>query len=375
MLSLFNHTTITIALGSAVLGAISGALGSFAVLRRQSLIGDAISHAALPGIVLAFVITGSKSALVLMSGAAIAGLCGMLVVMLVTSTSRVKFDSALGLVLSVFFGFGLVLLTWIQKKPSAAQAGLDRFLFGQAAGLLTRDVWVLAITTVFAFALLALFWKEFKLLAFDRDYGLSLGLPLKKLDVVLTGLIVVAIVLGLQTVGVVLMSAMIVAPGAAARQWTNRLGKMVALAGLFGAISGIIGAVVSSSVEKLPTGPTIVLAVGAFVLFSLLAAPRRGLIAETLRRRHNRRKLRLNAVLTDLFELESQHALETPHGHTAQAIQAMSFGQGPVQHNLEELEQRGLVARMGSQRWTLTPRGRDRVERLVARLGHHEDEA
>src|SRR5688500_8504563 len=127
---LLNHTTLTIAMGAAVLGAVSGTLGSFAVLRRQSLVGDAISHAALPGIVAAFILTGSKSPLVLMVGAALAGLVGMLIVMLIANTTRVKFDSALGIVLSVFFGFGLVLLTWIQKQPEAAQAGLDKFLFG-----------------------------------------------------------------------------------------------------------------------------------------------------------------------------------------------------------------------------------------------------
>jgi len=372
---LFNHTTITIALGAAVLGAVSGALGSFAVLRRQSLVGDAISHAALPGIVAAFILTGAKSPLVLMAGAAAAGLVGMLIVMLISNTSRVKFDSALGLVLSVFFGFGLVLLTWIQKHPEAAQAGLDRFLFGQAAGLLRRDVWALMGIGAVSFLLMAIFWKEFKLLAFDRDYGVSLGFPMRRLDVLLTGLITVAIVLGLQTVGVVLMSAMIVAPAAAARQWTNRLGRMVLLAGAFGAISGVLGAAISSSVSRLPTGPVIVLIVGIFVTISLLMAPRRGLIAEAFRRRKNRLKLRLDAVLTDLYELESQHTLATPHGHTAKAIQAMSFGEGPAAQSLKALEERGLVARFGADRWTITEKGRHRVERMLQRLGVTEHEA
>ncbi len=366
--SVFNHTTITIATGAAVLGAVSGALGSFAVLRRQSLIGDAISHAALPGIVMAFILTGSKSPLVLMLGAGVAGLTGMLVVMLISSSNRVKYDSALGIVLSVFFGFGLVLLTWIQKRPEAAQAGLDRFLFGQAAALLRRDVWALATIAAVSFIVLAMLWKEFKILAFDRDYGVSLGLPMRRLDVLLTGLITVAIVLGLQTVGVVLMSAMIIAPASAARQWTNRLGRMVLLAGVFGAIAGVIGAVASSTIPRLPTGPSIVLAVGVIVIISLALAPGRGLISETLRRRKNHKKLRLDAVLTDLYELESQHTPETPHGHTAKAIQAMSFGEGEVLKNLLELESRGLVARFSTNHWAITEKGRHRVERLVQQL-------
>ncbi len=376
MLSLLNHTTVTIALGAAILGAVSGSLGSFAVLRRQSLVGDAISHAALPGLVAAYILTGAKSSLVLLTGAAVAGLLGMLIVMLISNTSRVKFDSALGLVLSVFFGLGLVLLTWIQKKPEAAMAGLDRFLFGQAAALLRRDVWMFACVAAVVFSLLAAFWKEFKILAFDRDYGVSLGMPMRSLDIILTGLVTVAIVLGLQTVGVVLMSAMIVAPAAAARQWTNRLGRMVLLAGLFGAGSGVAGAVASTAIQRLPTGPTIVLIAGFVVLVSVTAAPRRGLIAEALRRRHNRQKLRLDAVLCDLFELESQHELATPHGHTAQAIQAMSFGEGPVDKTLAELESRDLAARFGSERWTLTGKGRQRVERMIHKLesgNRHEE--
>ncbi len=373
--AVFNHTTITIATGAAVLGAVSGALGSFAVLRRQSLIGDAISHAALPGIVIAFILTGSKSPLVLMLGAGIAGLIGMLVVMLISNSSRVKYDSALGIVLSVFFGFGLVLLTWIQKSPEAAQAGLDQFLFGQAAALLRRDVWALVAIAGLAFVMLAILWKEFKILAFDRDYGISLGLPMVRLDVLLTGLITVAIVLGLQTVGVVLMSAMIIAPASAARQWTNRLGRMVLLAGAFGALAGVIGAVASSTISNLPTGPSIVLAVGVIVIISLAMAPRRGLIAEALRRRKNHKKLRLDAVLTDLYELESQHNLATPHGHTARAIQAMSFGEGEVVGSLIELESRELIERMGADHWMITEKGRQRVDRLISQLNSSAESA
>ncbi len=233
MLELFDDYTLrTVALGSAALGITSGSLGSFAVLRRQSLLGDAISHAALPGVAIAFLLTGSKAPLVLVLGAALAGFLGTLLVLGVTRTTRVKYDSALGIVLSVFFGFGLVLLTFIQRRPDASQAGLDRFLFGQAAGLLQRDLVTMAVLGAAALALMLLTWKELKLLAFDPDFGSSLGFPMRALDVLLTSLLVVAIVIGLQTVGVVLMAAMVIAPFAAARQWTHRLGLGVGLAAL-----------------------------------------------------------------------------------------------------------------------------------------------
>jgi manganese/zinc/iron transport system permease protein len=286
-----DYTIRTVALGAAVLGIVSGTLGCYAVLRRQALLGDAMSHAALPGIALAFLLTGVRELSVLLLGAAVAGWVATLVMMAITQTTRIKEDSALGMVLAVFFGFGLVLLAFAQKQPTAAQAGLDTFLFGQAASLVTRDVLTMASVGAVALGLMLLFWKEFKLLSFDPDYGATIGLPIRLLDIGLTSLIVVAIVIGLQTVGVVLMSAMLIAPAAAARQWTDRLGLMVVLAGMFGALSGVIGAVVSATARGLSTGPTIVLTVSAFVVASLLIAPNRGLLWKWLHHQRTRRRL------------------------------------------------------------------------------------
>ncbi|MEN9934846.1 MAG: hypothetical protein RLZZ387_1425 [Chloroflexota bacterium] len=282
---LFDYTLRTVALGAALLGVVSGALGAYAVLRRQSMLGDAMSHAALPGIALAFLVTGSKDTAVLMAGAALAAWLGALLALGIARTTRVKDDSALGLSLSVFFGLGLMLLTFVQRQPNANQAGLDKFLFGQAAALLERDVAAMAAFGLPALLLMLLFWKEFKLLSFDPGFAASLGMPVRLLDVLLTSLLVVAIVIGLQTVGVVLMSALIVAPAAAARQWTDRLGVMVGLSALFGAAAGVSGAVLSSVAARLPTGPTIVLCVSGLVLFSLLFGARRGLVWGWVRRR------------------------------------------------------------------------------------------
>jgi manganese/zinc/iron transport system ATP- binding protein len=226
---ILDYTLRTVALGTAVLGIVSGSLGAFAVLRRQSLLGDAMSHAALPGIVLAFLLTRSKTPVVLLLGAILAGWLAALLMSTTVRHTRIKQDSALGLLLSVFFGFGLVLLTFVQRIPDAGQAGLNRYLFGQAATLLQQDIITMAALGGVALTIMLLFWKEFKLLSFDPGFGASLGFPMRALDTLLTTLIVVAIVVGLQAVGVVLMSAMIVAPAAAARQWTNRLSVMVAL--------------------------------------------------------------------------------------------------------------------------------------------------
>jgi manganese/zinc/iron transport system permease protein len=359
-----DYTLRTVALGSTVLGAVAGTIGVFAVLRRQSLLGDAISHAALPGIALAFMLTGSKETLVLVLGAALAGWVATLFVLGVVRGSRVPEDSALGIALSVFFGAGLVLLTFLQNRPSAAQAGLDKFLFGQAATLLERDVAVIAALGAIVIASVMLCWKELKLLAFDREFGASLGLPMARVEIVLTTLLVLAIVIGLQTVGVVLMSALVVAPAVAARQWTDRLGGMVALAALFGAIAGTTGALASSRVERLPTGPTTVLAVTALVAVSVGFAPRRGLVWSAVRRRANRRRLRGDTVLRDLYALARHHE-DPDHGHAAAVLEAMGPGKGGVDRSLALLAEQGWVRQGADGTWRLTPSGRLRAEALA----------
>jgi len=276
---MFDFTLRTIASGAAVLGGVAGALGCFAVLRRQSLLGDAISHAALPGIVLAFILSGARAAPVLVTGAAVAGWLGALLVTGMVRAGRIPRDTALGIVLSSFFGFGLVLLTWVQQKPDARQAGLDTFLFGQAATLLPEDVRWITVLGGGALLLVALLWKAFSLITFDPDYARVRGLPVRRLEIALDGLLVLAIVLGLQMVGVVLMSALVVAPAVAARQWTRSLGAMVVVAGGLGAIAGVIGAMVSATGQGIPTGPVIVLVVSLMVLLSLLLRPGRASLA------------------------------------------------------------------------------------------------
>jgi manganese/zinc/iron transport system permease protein len=365
---LFDYTFRTVALGSGVLGIVSGALGSYAVLRKQSLLGDAISHAALPGIAIAFLLTLSKASLILVSGAAIAGWIGTVLIMNITKNTRIKDDGALGLVLSVFFGFGLVLLTFIQKKPYANQAGLDKFLFGQAAALLERDVITMAILSGVVLTILVLFWKEFKLLSFDSEFAASIGLPIRFLDYLLTGLLVLAIVVGLQTVGVVLMSAMVVAPAAAARQWTDRLAGMVILSSLFGALAGICGAIISSSITRLPTGPTIVVFISLIVFVSILFAGNRGLVWNWIRKQQNRRKLQIEAVLSDLYILAQQHG-NIDHEHPVEVLRTMSIGHGGVDQSLKELKSRNWVEEKPSGGWVLTSMGYKEAQRVSESRG------
>jgi len=357
---LFNDYTLrTITIGTAILGAVCGMLGSFAVLRKQSLLGDAISHAALPGIAIAFLITGAKESDTLLLGALISGLIGAFWIKSIITKTHLKSDTALGLILSLFFGVGMLLLTFIQKQPNANQAGLDKYLFGQAATLLEKDVWFMASVTGVCLVVLLLFWKEFKLLLFDADYTKTLGFNIKFLDALITSFIVVAIILGLQTVGVVLMSAMLLAPAAAARQWTNSLAVMVALAAIFGALSGVIGTGISASYPNLSTGPVIVLMASVFVLVSFIFSPGRGLLFKEIRFRQNRNDLKLHKTLSFMYDIAKTHEdIDHPH-----SVKILNNFLGYSKKSLHKLEEKNLIIVMGTN-WSLTKKGFEKAKNL-----------
>jgi manganese/zinc/iron transport system permease protein len=281
-MTFFNDVTLqTVVLGTAALGAATGLVGSFAVVRRQSLLGDAVSHAALPGLSLAFLL-GARSPAWLLFGAAIAGWLAMTIVGVIVRRSRIPFDAALGGTLAVFFGLGIAVMTGIRRfNADAAEHGLERYLFGQAATMRTTDLEViLSVGIALTLAVIA-FWKEFKLLSFDPDYAAVLGYRVRLLDWFLTALVVLAVVIGLQAVGVVLMSTLLIAPAVAARQWTDRLGQLSLLAAAFGATAGLAGTLLSHELSQprkpVPTGPTIVLCATAVAVGSILFAPQRGI--------------------------------------------------------------------------------------------------
>ncbi len=334
-------------------------LGSFAVLRKQSLLGDAISHAALPGIALAFLITGAKDTNILLLGALVSGLIGTFWIRGMITKTHLKTDTALGLILSLFFGFGMLLLTFIQKQPNANQAGLDKYLFGQAATLVEKDVWLMATVTGICLIVLLLFWKEFKIMLFDADFTKTLGFNIRFIDILITFFIVLAIVLGLQTVGVVLMSAMLLAPAAAARQWTNRLSVMIFLAAIFGAFSGVMGTAISATQNNLSTGPVIVLVAAVFVIVSFIFPPGRGILFRQLRFRKNRRDLKLQKTLQFMHSIAVTHEnIEHPH-----SIMILNNFQGFTKKTLQKLEEKDWITLSGQQ-WALTQKGFHSAENL-----------
>ena len=287
---LFDYTIRNVALGAAILGVVGGVLGSFAILRRQGLFGDALAHATLPGVCVAFMLSGAKAPVVLLLGAALSAGLGALLILTIVNRTRIKQDAALGIVLSVFFGAGTVLLTYIGRSGSGDQSGLDRFIFGQAATIVWDDVVIMGVLAALALLVVAVLFKEFKLLSFDPAFAASLGFPVGRLSVLLTLLIVVAVIVGIQAVGVVLMAAMLIIPAAAARQWTDGLGAMVVISGFFGAFSGVSGALISATGANLPTGPLIVLCATALLVLSLFLGRSQGFLWGWMGSRRNRRE-------------------------------------------------------------------------------------
>lgn len=286
-----DYTFEIVAAGAVVLGTVCGMLGTFAVMRKKSLMGDGISHATLPGVVLIFLLFGVKDTVGLLTGALFAGLIASWLILLIVQRSKLRFDAALALVMSVFFGLGMTLLTQAQKMENSNQAGLDRFIFGQVSALLFGDVILMLTVGLVLFAISLLFFKEIKLHCFDRGFAESIGFSPRVMDAVLDLMMVFCIIMGLQTVGVILMSALLIAPAVAARQWTDKFGTVTALSCIIGAVSGFIGVFISTLSPKMPTGPAIVVVVSVIVIISLMLSPERGILAKLLLRRRIRRSI------------------------------------------------------------------------------------
>jgi len=308
MLGLDNFNLRYILLGMILIGMSGGLLGTYAVLRKRSLLGDALAHSALPGVVIAFLITGSKDIVPLLIGATATGVVGVLVIQLIVNRTRIKPDAAIGMVLSVFFGIGIVFLTYAQQTAAGNQSGLDKFLFGQAAAIVPRDVQVMLVITVVIVAMLLLFYKEFKMMIFDYDYCRSIGFPAARIDLLLMALIVLTVMNGLQAVGVILIAAMLITPAAAARFWSDKLHIVLVLAMIAGILSGISGTYVSAAAPRIPTGPVMVLTATGIFTISAVVAPRKGLIARLVRQYNNRRRQHMQHILRAYYEIREQHA-------------------------------------------------------------------
>ena len=355
---MFTYNTLIVLVGTSLLGASAGLVGSFAVLRRRSLTGDALAHAALPGLCLAFLVVGERSLPAMLLGAFLSGLAGIGCISALRRWTRIKEDTAIGIILSVFFGAGIVLSRCIQNlSATGSKAGLDSYILGKTAGMIFQDVVLIAGLAAFCLGVLLLFYKEFRVVAFDPSFARVQGWPAGSLDLLLMTLVAVAVVIGLPAVGVVLMASLLILPGASARFWTDELDRLLVLATVFGLITGALGTLISTHYSLLPAGPIIVLTGTTLFLLSLFFAPRRGALARWMLARRVHWQLGQNKLLTLMHDLSEPTWPEASTWTVQELSSRKSWPTGQLPKLLQQSVSWGLIEMTAAGRYCLTSAG------------------
>lgn len=367
----FKYPNIKYVLFGSILLAVSSAIvGCFTFLKKKALVGDVVSHAVLPGICLAFLFSTNvlgipdKNPLILLIGAFLTGWLSILVIDNIVKKTKLKEDTATGLALSVFFGVGILLMTYIQKQGGSSQTGLDSFLFGKAASLVGEDLIIFAVISVTLIIAVLLLFKEFTLISFDAAFATAIGYPVKGLNLALTTLTVLAVVTGIQAVGVVLMAAMLITPAAAARFWTDNLKRMIFLAAAFGAFSGTVGAYISYVAPAMPTGPWIVMILSIIALGSFFLSPKKGILFKSLKRRRIQKLILEENILKLFFQLgEKSKDFKEPRS-VDQIIEKRAFKTSKLKSGLEVLKRQGYLTN-SDKNWKLTKEGFEKGKRVL----------
>jgi manganese/zinc/iron transport system permease protein len=355
-----SYTDSIVLIGAVILGVSAGVLGAFAVLRQRSLVGDALSHAALPGVCVAFIATGAKDATTLAVGAAIVGVIASALILAIERTGRIRPDAAIGVVLTGFFSLGIVMLTFLANFNNSSQAGLDKYLFGQAAGLLASDIAIMGTLCAASLALVAIAFRPLKTALFDLAFAGSIGLPVRLLELAMSAMLVVAVVIGVRTVGAILMVAMLIVPTVTARQLTNGLAGLLVVAGLTGALVGTAGSLISTGAE-VPTGPVIVMVGFTVAMAAILLSPGRGVAWKARRILAERRRALNEGVLIDL-----ETAVHSGAPPTARQLASLSGRpRSVVNRSLRDLDRAGAISRDG-ERIFLSESGAAAVHSLLA---------
>ncbi|TWT55756.1 Manganese transport system membrane protein MntB [Thalassoglobus neptunius] len=337
-----DYNTRVVVFGTTLLGCAAGIVGSFTLLRRRALMGDALSHATLPGICIAFLLAtkmgyDGKSLSVLLLGATVSGILGMLTILWIRKTTQLKDDAALGAVLSVFFGAGVALLGIVQQVSGGHSAGLEAFIYGKTASMNVADAKTITMAAFGSIGLCLVFFKELKLLCFDEKFAGSRGFPVMFLDILLMMTVVVVTIVGLQAVGLVLMIALLVIPAAAARFWSDEMSNMAWISAGLGMVSGMLGAEFSAVFSRLPSGAMIVLICTAFFAISLIFGSKHGLLIRGLRRVRLNRRIDREHLLRAVYE-----KLESGQGEVGKGV---SFNELMKKRSWSERRLRGSIRR------------------------------
>jgi manganese/zinc/iron transport system permease protein len=369
--TLQDYNTRLVVQGATLLGIASGCVGSFVLLRKRSLMGDVLSHATLPGIAIAFLVATQilgyeRSQFVLLLGAALSGVLGVLVVLGIRNTTKLKDDAAMGLVLSVFFGFGVALLGMIQSLPQASMAGLERFIYGKTASMVNDDVIIISIVAVGVIIVMALLAKEFTLVCFDESFARSLGWPVLALDILMLSLLTLVTVVGLQAVGLILVIAFLIIPAAAARFWSRDLRIMVCSSCLIGGVSGWLGASLSALLVGLPGGAVIVLVAAAIFVVSMIFGTESGVLKQYLEEREFNRKVAVQHLMRACYELrEAQEEENLVEILIDDLLSIRAWTKASLSNLLDKAVADGLVERFSARAVSLTHRGWSEARKIT----------
>lgn len=376
-----DYNTRVVLIGTALLGLAAGLVGTFLLLRKRALLSDTLSHATLPGIALMFIIVSmaggeGKNLLLLILGAAAFSVLGTAAVIVIQKTTRLKDDAALGIVLSVSFGLGIALLGIATRMETGNAAGLSSFIYGKTASMLLFDAVLIGLTALASAIVCIVFFKEFTIVCFDSNYAASQGWPVVRLDFFMMTLVVIVTVIGLQAVGLILVVALLIIPPAAARFWTQRLRVMLLLSGIFGALSGMLGAGISALMANLPAGAVIVLTASMIFVLSLVFGAERGLVKLMLEKRRLRLKITRENILREVYEyLEVNRAAESAADpptlpvvapiRFSRLMQMRSWPAGHLKRGLKRLQADGLMAEVQEATYQLTPAGIDAASQVT----------
>lgn len=364
-LDIILDPSLLVVIGGTVLLSISASLvGTFTFLQKRSLVGDAVAHAILPGVAVAFILRGEKDPLWLMAGALVSGWIAIWLMNLISTRTKLSSDTAIAAVLSIFFGIGILLITYIQGLANGNQAGLDQFLFGKAAAMRQKDLMIYGGLALLLILAVFLFFKEFSLMSFNPDFAQSVGLPLGALNFVLNSLMVLAVAVGIQAVGVVLMAALLITPSAAARSWTDSLKPMMLISALIAAFSAFSGSLLSFVAPSMPTGPWIVMGLSLVALFSLFLAPKRGMLARLLQQKQHQRKIRDENILKAIYHYQERSNAKQQWLHEEDILEVRAFKKEALTQGLKHLSRKGMVLNQ-ADRIQLSKRGKVEAKRIV----------
>jgi len=380
VITMQDYNTRVVVIGTTLLGLAAGLVGTFLLLRKRALLSDTLSHATLPGIALTFILVTylggeGKNLIALISGAAVFSVLGTASVILIQRYSRIKDDAALGIVLSVYFGFGIALMGIASRMETGTAAGLSSFIYGKTASMLFFDAMLIGATALGAAIFSILLFKEFSLICFDYHYAATQGWPVVRLDFLMMTLVVVVTVIGLQAVGLILVVALLIIPPSAARFWTHRLDHMLILAGFFGALSGLLGSTFSALMANLPAGAIIVIMAALIFIFSLTFGSASGLLRQLIERRHLTRKVANENLMREMYELyelrresdpDAKGLIEIEEGvNFEDLLAARAWSPGLLRKTIKSAIVAGMMNEKGDNRFSLTPKGLENAYRVV----------